>query len=137
METPTRASKKMFGSPIRTGTSPLTIVIMVAWIASIASSAWVGFDYGTNNEIAKQAKLEQAIEAATKAAIKGAAIEIAKIRVRNTTIQGRVQTIVKDNPVYRDCSHDDATLRMLNDTITGVQRESSDSSLPRAVSPKR
>lgn len=115
------------------------------YVSTVAKMAAVGtfwlitlggaFYYGGRNEKLNNVELKAMAEEAGKAAQKGAAIEIAKIRVRNTTIKGRVETIVRDNPVYRDCSHDDATLGLLNDAILG--RKPSDSSVPRAVSPQR
>lgn len=112
----------------------LMIAAMV-WVVSVILAGLSGLHYGARNEKLKNEELKAIAVEAGKAAQKGAAIEISKIRVRNTTIQGRVQTVVRDNPVYRDCSHDDATLGLLNDAILG--RKPSDSSVPRAVSPQR
>lgn len=102
----------------------LTIAVC-AWFISILIALFSGLHYGALGEKLKNDELKAIAEEAGKAAQKGAAIEISKIRVRNTTIQGRMQTIIKDNPVYRDCNHDDATFRMLNESITGQEPSNS------------
>jgi hypothetical protein len=95
------------------------LIVVLLWVASIAGAFWFGMDHKGAVDQAKKAEVKQAIEDTRKAANEGAADAISKIIVRNTTVQGRVETIVRDNPVYRDCSHDDATLRLLNSALTG------------------
>lgn len=111
------------------------LIVAIVWVASLIIVGFTCLYYGARNEKLNNFELTMLAENAGKAAQKGAAIEISKIRVRNTVVQGRIQTIVKDNPVYRDCEHDDAAFRLLNDALTG--QEPSDSSVPRSVSPKR
>lgn len=112
----------------------LMIAVMV-WIVSVVIALLSGLHLGARNEKLKNDELKAIAEEAGKAAQKGAAIEISKIRVRNTTIQGRMQTVVRDNPVYRDCVHDAHGLQNINEALSG--RDSGDSSVPRAVSPQR
>jgi hypothetical protein len=116
------------------------LAALVLWVASIGGSYWYGTSVGKASEIARVAEIKQAIEDTREAAKQGAASEIAKIKVRNTTVQGKVETIIRDNPVYRDCRHSDDAMRLLNESLTGKQsgagRDSSDS-VPRAVSPLR
>lgn len=95
------------------------VIIVVLWIASVVGALWAGTKYQSALDQANAAKIEQAIEDTRKAANEGAADAISKIVVRNTTIQGRVETIVRDNPVYRDCQHDADQLRNLNEVLTG------------------
>lgn len=113
---------------------------VVLWVASVGGSYWYGTDVGKTGEVAKQSEIKQAIEDTREKARQGAASEIAKIKVRNTTIQGKLREVVRDNPVYRDCKLDDAGLRLINEALTGkpsgTGRDSS-GSLPRDVSPLR
>lgn len=95
------------------------LIALVLWIASVAGAGWVGMSYQAISDKAKNAEIKQAIEDTRKAANEGAADAISKIVVRNTTIQGKVETIVRDNPVYRDCQHDDAGMRLINDALAG------------------
>lgn len=112
---------------------------VLVWVASIAGSYAYGTDVGKTGEIARVAELKQAMEETREQAKLGAADAIAKNKVKHTVIQGKVQTIIKDVPVYRDCEHTDDAFRLLNDAITGKSGtgRDSDSSLPRNVSPVR
>ena len=55
---------------------------------------------------------------AKEAANLGAADAIAKIEIKHTVIQGRLQKEVRTNTVYSDCSHTPASLQLLNDALT-------------------
>jgi hypothetical protein len=57
---------------------------------------------------------------------------IARIEIKNTTIQGRVQTIVRENIVYRDCRHAPGGLRDVNEALTGRAEPAGDGKLPGA-----
>lgn len=116
------------------------LAAVVLWIASVGSSYFYGHFVGTDAEKVKQSEIKQAIEDTRENARQGAASEIAKIKVRNTTIKGRVDTIIKDNPVYRDCQHTPDALRLLNDALTGKSSGAgldSGDVVPRTVSPLR
>lgn len=104
----------------------------VLWLASAAGAFWYGTGVGRDGEIAKQAAVKQAAEDTRKLAMEGAADAISKIVVRNTTVQGRVETIVRDNPVYRDCRHDPDQLRNINEAITGRPGSAGDGVVPGA-----
>ena len=113
---------------------------VVLWVASIGGSYWYGTDVGKDSEVAKAAEIKQAIEDTRELARQGAASEIAKIKTKHTVVQGKVETIVRNTPVYRDCKHDDDAFRLLNEALSGkaspTGRDSSDG-LPRNVSPLR
>lgn len=91
----------------------------IIWIASVAGSAWFGMNYQQALDQAKQAEVKAAIEETRKIVMEGTAHAISKIVVRNTTVQEKVETIVRDNPVYRDCQHDAEQLRNINEALTG------------------
>jgi len=95
------------------------LLVVLVWIASVAGAFWLGMDYQSSQDKAKSGELKQAIEDTRKAANEGAADAISKIVVRNTTIQGKVETIVRDNPVYRDCVNDPSVLHNINEVLTG------------------
>lgn len=112
----------------------LLIGAMFAILASIGSFFY-GMGVGEDRLIAKQAA--DALKIAEVRAEKetGAANEIAKTEPKNTIIRQRVETIVRENIVYRDCVHEPASLSAINEAITGKPSESSsDSKLPRAES---
>jgi hypothetical protein len=104
--------------------------VMALWIASIAGAGWAGMSYQEAADTAKTAQIEQAIRDTREAANQGAADAISKIVVRNTTVQGRVETIVRENPVYRDCQHAPDQLRNINEALTGRTGSTGDRSLP-------
>lgn len=68
---------------------------------------------------AQAAREDKVAAVATEAAASAAAQAIARIRVTHTTVQQEVQREVRDNVVYRDCSHSPAGLRHLNAALTG------------------
>lgn len=94
-------------------------VIILLWASSVAGSYYFGHEAGTDAELNRQVELKQAIEETRKIAMEGAASEIANIKIQSTTIQGKVTTLVRDNPVYIDCRHDERALGLINQALTG------------------
>lgn len=116
------------------------LAAVLLWVASVAGSFIYGNSVGKDAEAVKQTEIKQAIEDTRETARQGAASEIAKIKVRSTTIQGKIQTVVRDNPVYRDCQLDAAGLQLVNEALTsksGGTGSDRGGSLPRTVSPLR
>lgn len=116
------------------------LAAVLLWVASVTGSFFYGQHVKGAEDTAKAAEIKQAIEDTREVARQGAASEIAKIKVRNTTIQGKLETVVRDNPVYRDCQLDAAGMRLVNQALTGkpdgTGRDGS-GSVPGAVSPLR
>lgn len=106
------------------------VVALVLWGASVGGAFFYGQGVGKDSQIAKEAAVKEAIAETRKAALEGAADAIAKIKVRNTTIQGKVETIVRDNPVYRDCLHDPDGLRNINEALGGRSGRASGGVVP-------
>jgi folylpolyglutamate synthase/dihydropteroate synthase len=92
---------------------------VLLWGASIGGAFFYGQGIGKDAQIANESAVKDAIAETRKAALEGAADAIAKIKVRSTTIQGKVETIVRDNPVYRDCAHGPDGLRNINEALSG------------------
>lgn len=112
--------------------NPTTILgAVVLWGASVAGAFFYGQGIGKDGEIAKQASINQAIIDTRVAAQEGAANAIAKIKVTNTTIQGRTDTIIRNDPVYFDCRHSSDGVRNINEALTGRPGATSDGKLPR------
>lgn len=111
---------------------------IILWGASIGGAFFYGQGVGKDSQIAKESAVKDAISETRAAAQLGAADAIAKIKVRNTTIQGRVETIVRDNPVYRDpaCAHSPDGLRNLNEALGGGTGPASSGIVPAAVAAK-
>lgn len=98
-------------------------LILMAWVSSVAGAYLYaynsGYTAGNNAELNRQVEIKQAIEETRELARQGAASEIANIKIQSTTIQGKVTTLARDNPVYRDCKHTPDGLRLINEALTG------------------
>lgn len=108
----------------------------VLWVATAGGAYWYGTGVGRDGEVAKQAAVDKAMIDTRKIAMEGAADAISKIVVRNTTVQGRVETVVRDNPVYRDCVHPADVMRNINEAITGRAGPAGDGGVPGADAPE-
>lgn len=95
--------------------------VVVLWGGSVGGAFWYGTGVGENKVIAKQAKDNELVLETRKAAQLGAADAIAQIKITNTTVRGKVETIIRDNPVYRDvtCRHDAIGMQYINEALTG------------------
>ncbi|MGJ7497448.1 hypothetical protein ACSFA8_20570 [Variovorax sp. RT4R15] len=82
-----------------------------------------GQSAGADRVIAKQVAVDQAIRDTRAAAQQGAADAIAQIKVTNTTVRGKTETIVRENVVYRDCRHAPDSVRAINAALTGDTAE--------------
>lgn len=108
----------------------LPVISMFVAFVLIVSAFFYGQKVGADGQVAEQAVIDKAIADTRQAALEGAADAIAKIKVRNTTIQGRVDTIIKENPVYGDCKHTPESLRLLNEALTGRPGPTGSSGMP-------
>lgn len=101
------------------------------WFASACGAYFYGVKNGVNSEVASQAKIKEVRDETRRLALEGAADAIAKVKVINTTVQGKVETVVRENVVYRDCTHDGRMLNHINEALTGRPGPASDSVVPR------
>ena len=96
----------------------IILAVVILWGASVVGTYFYGRSDGKELEAGSNAKIELAIAATLEQAQLGAANEIAKIKVVNTTVQGRTETLVRDNVVYRECRHAPDGLRNINEALT-------------------
>lgn len=113
----------------------LLLAAVVFWAASTGGAFIYGQGVGRDGEIAKHVAIDQAVLATRQAAQQGAADAIAKIKVTNTTIQGKTQTIIRENTVYRDCANTDDGVRNINEALSGAGEPARDRKLPDAHAP--
>lgn len=93
----------------------MILAAIVALGGAFAYGTHIGYEHSQNGYIAAQAKqlsLEEKIQTAI-------ANEVSKIKVTNTVVRGKVETITRENIVYRDCRNDAAVVGLLNDLLTG------------------
>ena len=76
-----------------------------------------GFTFGVKYARGQQARTEQLIARVADEAQRGAAAEIAKIEIKNTTIRQQLETVTREVPVYRDCRNTADGMRLLNDAL--------------------
>jgi hypothetical protein len=100
---------------------------MNVYVAVVAGALMLGsyavvwtraYSAGESHQIAEQKKIDDLVVRVKDEAMQGAATEIAKITVKNTTIMGRVQREIQTNTVYRECEHTVDGLRYVNDALT-------------------
>ena len=101
--------------------------VLLAFILALAGATGYGIHLGKSLEQAKMAEqlsLREQIQQTL-------AEEVSKIKVTNTTIRGKVETITRENTIYRDCKHSPDTLGLLNDILAGkVSKPAGDSVVP-------
>lgn len=88
-------------------------------VAAIAGSYVKGRSDGQAVIIAKQARDDQIRFETLQLAQQAAAEEIAKIEVKNVTIRQKLETEIREKPVYRNCLADQRVLDTVNEAITG------------------
>lgn len=99
------------------------LAVVMAWGGSVGGAFFYGQGVGKDSEIAGQAQISQAVRDTRAAAQLGAADAIAQIKVTNTTIRGKTETIVRENVVYRDCRHAPDSVRAINSALAGTAAE--------------
>lgn len=113
---------------------PLWILLaaVIAWGASAGGAYVYGRSDGRELEQATQLREADIEQRATNAASRAAAAAIANIEVKHVTVKQRVETEIRDRPVYRDCQHPDSVLRDINEALTGQPEPTGDRELPAA-----
>lgn len=77
-----------------------------------------GINVGVDREVSKRVSQEQIVRDTREAAQQGAADAIAKINVKNVTINRKLETEVRDKLVFRDCRSGDVGVRLYNSAIS-------------------
>lgn len=96
--------------------SPWAILAIVVLLGATAATSYLRGRHDENIAVLaaqqKQRTLEEVIET-------GIARGVSRMHVRNTTIRQNLETITRENTVYRDCKLDPAALGLLNGALTG------------------
>jgi hypothetical protein len=116
--------------------NPLYAYIAAAWLVSIGAAGWYGMGLGEDRAVAKTAELNKLIEDVEARAQRGAADAIAKNKPVYRTIQAKVETTIREVPVYRECTTtaDVAGLLDAARTVGKDANAASSGGLPRAGS---
>lgn len=97
----------------------LILGVVLAALGATAGAYVKGRGDGRAIEFAERATLEEVARVAREAAMEGAAKKIAEIEVKNVTIRQKLETEIREKPVYRDCVADQRVLDTVNEAITG------------------
>lgn len=104
------------------------LIALVAVIASGLGSGYAGWTLSRDYYAAKAIETKELIERAAQASREAAATAISAIEVKNVRITQKLETEIREKPVYRDCVADDSVLALTNEAITG--QESGDPGVP-------
>ncbi len=105
--------------------------MLLAFVIALVGAYFKGCNDGADLAEGQQAREDQIAATAFSAAQRGAAKAIAGIEIRNVTIKQRVETEIREKPVYADCRHSPDGLRVINTAITGRAEPAGDLQLPR------
>ena len=97
-------------------------------IASGLGSGYAGWTFSRDYYAAKAIENKELVEQAAKASREAAAEVISGIEVKNVRITQKLETEIREKPVYRDCVADDGVFALTNEAITG--QESGDPGVP-------
>lgn len=106
------------------------LIALVAVIASGLGSGYAGWTFSRDYYAAKAVENKELIERAAQASREAAATAISGIEVKNVRITQKLETEIREKPVYRDCVADDGVFALTNEAITG--QESGDPGVPAA-----
>lgn len=96
--------------------NPWVILALIVLLGGTATASYLRGRHDEATATLAQIALEQrVIDAAERGAAKG----VSGLKVTNTYVKGKVETITREVPVYRDCRHDPAVLGLLNDLLSG------------------
>ena len=113
------------------------LAIVLAWVGSVGGAFFYGRTTGIDHAVAEQTEDAALIEEAASAAQRGAAEEIAKIKVTNQVNRQVLEREIVEKPVYRDCVNTDDGLRAINAALENRPLPAGDSKLPDADAPHR
>lgn len=104
------------------------LIALVAILASGLGSGYAGWTFSRDYYAAKAIENKELIERAAQASREAAAEVISGIEVKNVRITQKLETEIREKPVYRDCVADDSVFNLTNEAITG--QESGDPGVP-------
>lgn len=88
-------------------------------VAGVAGVFFYGVEVGQDRELARQKRAEDVAKAAVEARDLQVADLLSQIEVKNVEVTQPVIREVRTRVQYRDCRHDPAGMRALNNAITG------------------
>ena len=95
----------------------LILAVLFGWLASIGGAGWYAYGLGYDRHVAQVAAQREAEDKARAEALEAAAREVAKIEVKNVTIQGKVIERIRTETVYSECRHSPDTWKLIQEAF--------------------
>lgn len=86
----------------------------IALVVLLAVSHAGAFKLGIDREVASQAREDAKMEKVAQKATDAAVAAIGRIRIEHKQINRQAETIIRETPVYRDCTTGDDLVRLLD-----------------------
>lgn len=93
----------------------LILAILLGWSLSLGVAGWYGNGIGYDQRVAEEANDKDVADKAREEALSAAADAIAKIDVKQVTIQGKVIERIRTETVYSDCKHSPDTWALIQE----------------------
>jgi len=106
------------------------LAIVGVIVAALGGTHIKAYQMGADHEVATQAREDAQIAKAVDAANATAAVAIAQIRPKYTTISNKLEKQLETHTLYRDCKLDPVGLQLLNQALAGGTEAPSDGKLP-------
>jgi hypothetical protein len=119
--------------------NPYVILVgVLLFVGAVGGAYVVGRIDGRALEAGERDRQTALIAEVTAAMQETAAKAIQGIEVQHVTVRERVQTEIREKPVYRDCRNTPDGMQLINAAITGSAAEpAADRELPAATAPDR
>lgn len=96
--------------------NPYLILAVILAIGGAATGGYLRGRHDENVEMLADAQKQRTLQDVIEA---GIAKGVSEIKVQNTTIRQNLETITRENTVYRDCKLDAAAFSLLNAALEG------------------
>lgn len=97
------------------------LIALVATLIASGASGYAGWTFSRDYHAAKAAETQKIIEDTARVSREAAAQAIAGIEVKNVRITQKLETEIREKPVYRECVADDGVFALTNEAITGQE----------------
>ena len=95
------------------------LVAVLVGLASTATAYYYGRKHMKQQMISELARENELAQSVYQAALRATAEQIAGIEIVNTTVRQELEREIHYETKYRECRHDDDTLRLLNAVLAG------------------
>lgn len=99
--------------------------------------SYKAYHAGMEHQAAESAKITKTVEDHYQAALAAASQAISRIEVRNVIVNRKLETVIRDNPVFRDCHSGPDSLQLYNSGIDGSTQSTHSSELPASATAPR